>query len=417
MMLPLILLVALPFTQEPDPVQADPELDALSSWLGQDTLDRDSATARFLHDLEFGVTLDLLTAFTEAGNSVDQYNDLRLRSLQLHFASPVAETGWAFATVDYSDGGGRGVSGGSEWVLREGGMWIDQIPGGFWPESLRLEVGKFAADLGAWNTVYANEFPAPSLDAARRTVFGGNLMLTGFALHQGLPFDGGHFRWSVSLAGDVERQDADLPGNGIDRNAKVTPVGRFGIANWAGTARANSQWDLGGGHRLRAGASLFYAPNELLFTALPGGSTARQQTRHSTYGFDAGWRWQPSRSEMAHELSLEVWVDDNQYRDGLGGLKSDDGRAEWAWYEFTWDRSLRFGAMLSRHDLLGLQTVDLDGSYHSGYATWLFSPSNRVSLFLTHTNPSTAVEKYFTVGADWVVDLGARRANVIPRWN
>lgn len=398
--------------QEP----TDAELDALAAWLGQDTLDRNSATARFLHDLEFGVTLDLLSAFTEAGNSVDQYNDLRLRSLQLHFASPVAETGWAFATVDYADGGGRGTGGGSEWVLREGGLWIEQIPGGLWPESMRLEVGKFAADLGAWNTVYANEFPAPSLDGARRTVFGGNVVLTGFALHQGLPFDGGHFRWSVALAGDVERQDVDLPGNGINPSP-AAPIGRFGIANWAGTARATSQWDLGDGHEARAGVSMFYAPNELLFTSGLGGASVRNETRHFTYGLDAGWRWQPARSDMAQELSFEIWVDENQYRNGVSGVTGEDARAEWAWYEFTFSEALRFGAMISRHDVLGLSTVDLDGSYHSAYGTWYFSPSNRVSLFLTHTNPQDFVEKFYTVGAEWVVDLGARRANVLPRWN
>ncbi len=402
-----------PMLQEPE----DPSADPLSAWLGSDILDRDSATARFLHDLEFGVTLDLMTAFTEAAGSVDRYNDLRLRSLQLHFASPVAETGWAFATVDYADGGGRGTGAGSDWVLREGGIWIDQMPLGFWPESMRLEVGKFAADLGAWNTVYANEFPAPSLDGARRTVFGGTLVLTGFAVHQSLPFEDGMFRWSVALAGDVERQDADLPGNGIDRNAAVDPVGRFGIANWAATGRAAAQWDLGGGHSVRGGASLFHAPNELLFTDLPGGGTARQQTRHSTYGVDLGWRWQPARSEQAHEVSVELWVDDNQYRDGLGGLAGDEARAEWAWYEFTYDRSLSFGALVSRHDVLGLSATDVDGHYHAGYATWRFSPANRVSLFLTHTNPADFVEKFYTVGAEWVVDLGAKRANVLPRWN
>ncbi|MGB0952844.1 MAG: hypothetical protein ACPG31_06445 [Planctomycetota bacterium] len=394
-----------------EPGQTDAEADALSAWLNDGAPGWDTPTGRFLRDLELGMSLDLIAEFTEKRDSVEEYNDLRVRSAQLNFASPVAGIGRAFFTLDFSDGGN-----GMDVVVREAGAQIDDILPMVPYGKMSLRVGKYAADLGAWNTVYANEFPAPSLDGTRRALFGGNLVLSGAELHHVVPHDFGTMRWSVGIGMDSESQDVDSFGNGLDTDAAIMPSGRRGPVNWAGTLRATSTFEHGSGMRSRIGVSGFYAPEEALFT-LVGATTERAEVHHTMYGFDGGFLYEVPNSDQVHEVSFEIWVNDSEFRDGTGAYIADESRGEWAMYEFTYNPQWSIGGLFSRNDVLGLDALDLDASYHSGFLTYHFTPQNRVSIFLTHTNPRQIDEKFFTVGAQLTMDLGASRNNAIPRWN
>lgn len=394
-----------------EPGQTDAEADALSAWLNDGAPGWDTPTGRFLRDLELGMSIDLIAEFTEKRDSVEEYNDLRVRSAQLNFASPVAGIGRAFFTLDFSDGGN-----GMDVVVREAGAQIDDILPAVPYGKMSLRVGKYAADLGAWNTVYANEFPAPSLDGTRRALFGGNLVLSGAELHHVIPHDFGTMRWSLGIGTDSESQDVDAFGNGLDMDAAITPSGRRGPVNWAGTLRATSTFEHGSGLRTRIGVSGFYAPEEAMFT-LVGTTTERAEVHHTMYGVDGGFLYEVPNSDQVHEVSFEIWVNDSEFRAGPGSYVADESRGEWALYEFTYDAQWSIGGLFSRNDVLGLDALDLDASYHSGFLTYHFTPQNRVSVFLTHTNPRQIDEKYFTVGAQLTMDLGASRNNAIPRWN
>ena len=402
------VVVDIPVNQEPD--QADIEAEALAAWLAEDGPEWDSPTGQFVRDMSFGLTLDLMAEFTEKEDSIEEYNDMRMRSAQMHFASPVMGTGHAFATLDLSDGGN-----GSDLLLREAGVWVEDFAGDFLPGRLDAQVGKYLADLGAWNTVMAHEFPAPSLDSTRRSFLGGNLVMTGVELHHGMPIQDGWFRWSAGLAGDVESHDADEFANGVSAST-VDPVGRRGFSNWAGTARASLQLNFGSGMSGRAGSSLYYAPEMPIFTEV-GGSVERLDAHNHLRGIDLGFVWAVPDSTQSHELSFELWVNDSQYRASADTLRGDKARGEWLMYQFVYDARWSAGALFSRHDVLGLSLMDIDAAYHSGFLTYSVNENNRVTFFLTHTNPGFSLEKFFTVGGQWTIDLGAKRDNSVSRWN
>ena len=396
-------------TQEPT---FDAEAEALAAWLGDGNSEWNTPTGRFLRELELGMNIDLIAEFTEAAGGIEEYNDLRIRSAQLNFAAPVEGVGRAFVTFDLSDGGN-----GTDIVLREAGALLSNLAGDTVPGQVDLRVGKYLADLGAWNTVFANEFPAPSLDGVRRGFFGGNMVMSGAELHHNIPFSNGSFRWSLGVAGDTESQDVDAFGNGLGVDSDLSPSGRRGAGNWTGTLRAAMQFDLGSGMRARVGASGLFAPKEIVFTNLGGGVTERGEVDHHMVGFDAGLLFEVPDSDMAHELSFEIWLDDNEYRTGVNTYQSEEARGEWMLYQFTYSPQWSAGALVSRNDVLGLSAMDLDASYHSGFMNYSLSEQSIVTMFVTHTNPQQLAEKFFTVGMQLTMDLGASRNNAIPRWN
>jgi len=402
-------IVEVPSNQEPE--VSDVEAEALAAWLAEDGPEWDSPTARFVREMSFGMTLDFFAEFTEKEGSIEEFNDLRVRSAQLNFASPVFGTGHAFATLDLADGGA-----GADFILREAGAWVEDFAGDFIPGRMDLQVGKYFADLGAFNTVMANEFAAPSLDGVRRSFFGGNLAITGVELHHGLHIQDGYLRWSLGFAGDVENQDVDEFGNGIDDSSDIA-VGRRGIDNWAGTARVNLQLNFGSGMSGRLGASAYFTPEQPIFTDLGGGAVERIDADNNIHGIDGGFIWVVPDSTASHEVSFELWINDSQYRDAPDSLVSDDSRGEWAMYEFVYDPNWSAGALFSRHDVLGLQAIDSDASYHSAFVTYSVNDNNRFTLFGTHTNPGYSLEMFFTIGGQWVFDLGAKRDNSISRWH
>jgi hypothetical protein len=134
-------------------------------------------------------------------------------------------------------------------------------------------------------------------------------------------------------------------------------------------------------------------------------------------GLDAGFRWQVPDSTASHELSAELWLSDAEFRAGPGTLEQDDSRGEWLMYEFVYNANWSAGALFSRNDILGLVVRDDDASYHSAFMTYSVNENNQVSLFGTHTNPGFTKEKFFTIGAQWIFNLGAKRDNSIARWH
>jgi hypothetical protein len=353
--------------------------------------------------IDFGLVFDFFAAFSEKSNSANSYNELRVRSAQLHFFAPVDEVASLFATADFADPGDGG-----DFVLREAAARIQHLPLPIWPQNFHLLVGQYFADLGAWNTVLANEFPAPQLDGVRRAYLGGNLAARGIEAHHSLPFRDGNFRWSLGLASEVEGQNVDANEYGVPADPAAPAGGRYGISNATATGRTEMKWFLGADSTLRLGASGLYAPNEVLTTSVPGTGTVRDETTHWLGGFDAGYRWQVSE-EASHEFSFEMWLDDSEYRVGTPStLVEERGRGEWLMYEYVMNRNWSFGGLVSRFEQ-PTALEQADASYDSLWASYRFSPANRFSFFVTHNNPAPGEEKWYSVGGQWVFALGAPR--------
>jgi len=399
----ILLSLALLTGQEPVPQEASlPPERAQEPWW--------EAGEEGAGKIDFGMVFDFFAAFSEKRNSAGAYNELRVRSAQAHVSAEVDETANVFATVDFADPGDGG-----EFVLREAAARIGMLPLPFWPQNFHLLVGQYFADLGAWNTVLANEFPAPQLDGTRRIYLGGNLAARGLEAHHQIPMRNGSFRWSLGLASEVEGQNVDSNEYGVLHETDVPADGRYGVQNGAATARTEMQWRTSAAGSLRLGASGLFAPYEVQYTEVPGVGTVRDETNHWLGGFDAGYRWRGSE-ESSHEISLEVWLDDSEYRVGTpSDLVSERERGEWLMYEYVMNRNWSFGGLASRFDVPTPQE-EADGHYHSLWASYRFSPANRFSLFVTHNNPAPGEEKWYAIGGQWVFALGAPRSSGQMRW-
>lgn len=365
----------------------------------------------WLKGLEFGLLLDFFTAFTEKADSDDAFNEVRVRSARLHARAPVDASTTAFVTMDYGDPGD-----GAEFSLREAALRVERLPLPGWPERFHLLVGQYFADLGPWNTVLPGEFAAPQLDGFRRLYLGGNLAARGVEAHHEILRRDWKLRWSLGLAGELEGQNLDANEFGIPTASAVTPFGRSGFRNWAGNGRVEARWDLSGGRAVRAGASALYAPEEVKYTTVPGFGVMRDEANHYLGGLDVGYR-HPVGPDRFHEFSAEIWVDDDQYRVGTPSTLVDERELGGSLlYTYQHDREWSFGGQYSQFDQPS-PGVDLDGHFHSIWASYRLSAGNRVTFFLTHTNPAQYEQKWFTVGAQWTVELGAKRAESRRTWN
>ncbi len=361
--------------------------------------------------LEFGLLLDFFAAFTEKADSDDSFNEVRIRSARFHMRAPVDENTSLWTTMDFADPGD-----GTEFVLREAAIRVERLPLPFWPERTSLKVGQYYADIGRWNTVLPGEFAAPQLDGFRRLYLGGNLAVRGVELHHFIPLRDLRVRWSLGFAGEMEGHDLDANEFGIPPDTTNTPFGRSGIRNWVATGRAEGIWDLSSEHSVRGGLSMLYVPGQVTYTSVPGFGIMRDETSRMTGGLDLGYRWQPSE-HRAHEVALELWLDDRDYRVGSPSvLVGEEERGETLTYEYTHDRNWSFGGLFSRFDEPTPGT-EVDGHYHSIWSSYRLSSGNRFTLFLTHTNPAPGEQKWYTVGGQWTIEVGARREDSRRTWN
>ncbi|MCH2113162.1 MAG: hypothetical protein MK213_09915 [Planctomycetes bacterium] len=332
--------------------------------------------------MRFGVLMEGVGEFSEA-DEITRLNRLRMRSMELHIDGVVESLGRAYLIADFSDGGNGG-----EFLLREAAAWLDPLT----PE-LQLRVGRYYADVGAWNRTHVSDFPGINLDGVRRAFLGGQLAMTGVELHRSR--DAGGLRWSLGLAGDVESQDPDEPGNGVSRVAD-TP-GRTGMKHWAMTGRIEKKGDW------LWGASLYYTPAELhrsqsgnvveLDTLLLEGDV--RHTRDL-----GGGQWKDS--------SAEIWLRRGSALHGSGVDSQQQAFGFWGQYAEGWNSEWSGGLIASWWQHFGgLQT---EGAFHSGYVECLLGREHRVRMSLSHTNPGAGEQKFFAVGLQWSLGFGE------PRW-
>lgn len=362
--------------------------------------------------LELGLTMDLISEWSSA-DQFDRFNQVRLRSLQFQAAGQLQDVGWAYAVMDFSDGGG-----GSDWVLREGAAWITDLTEGF-----QFRAGKYYADLGAWNRVYAHEFPAPNYDSVRRSFLGGNLALTGVEVHNAFETESSRARWSVGLAGDAEGQDVDLKGNGLDQDSGLTSSGRRGLQNWAAHGRFeySGEWD----ERTiwTVGTSAFLAPDRVQFTridpdGIPGSlddRTRRDELRQFLAGVDFQYRTQSAYGEAWEHFSLEFWYEDAEYLDRNRRVDSDRKLGSWLMYEYGFNESWSVGGLLSWNERPALAFDDAE-AYRSLFATFRIAPDHFLRAFFSHSNPGLGMQKYYAGGLQWVWTLGAARRGRQSLW-
>lgn len=400
----LACLALTPCFQEPAPEEPTAAAVAAAEDPWQDP------SERFL-PIRFGLLLDLFLAFTEKDDSDDAFNELRIRSARLHASAPVDEGTLAFVTLDLGDEGD-----GAEFTLREAALRIDRLALPGWPERFHLLIGQYYVDLGAWNTVLPGEFAAPQLDGFRRIYLGGNLAARGIAAHHLIPSRDLRLRWSLGFASELEGHDPDARDFGAPPPDGPDASGRAGFHNWAVTGRAEAVRFFADDRSARAGASVLYSPAELRTTALPGGAAIRDEERHFLGGLDFGYRRQFG-PERAHQLTLELWLDDDHYRSVAPSvLRSERERGEALLYTYQHDAAWSLGGLWSRFDQPGPEAA-ADGHYHAIWSGHRLSDRNRVAIFLTHTNPGPGAQKWYTVGAQWTIELGARRAESRRDWN
>lgn len=360
-----------------------------------------------LERFEIGILLDLFLAFTEKTDSEGAFNELRVRSARLHAAAAVDEATEARLALDWGDPGDGG-----EFQLLEAAVVADSLPIPGWPDGLRLQAGQYLADLGPWNGLLPGELPAPQLDGFRRMFLGGNLLARGLEAHHSSAFRSGSWRWSLGLASEVEGYDADANEFGIVPAPAITPKGRASVRSWAATGRLEGVWRIDSEQSWSAGASLLHVPEERKYTDVPGAGVVRDMERHTLGGVDFGWerRSGPDRSHLA---TLELWLDDDVYRVAApgapGALVGDRSLGEALTYVYQHDAWWSLGGCFSLFDL-PTPGDPQRGSFHTVWAGYRISRNHRVALFLTHTNPGRSEQKWYTVGAEWTIEVGARRS-------
>ncbi|MGY8759168.1 MAG: hypothetical protein ACKVJZ_07355, partial [Planctomycetota bacterium] len=338
----------------------------------------------------------------------EQFNRLRMRSLVFN-AQQDLDFGVLFGTFaigDYDDF--------DEVVVAQLGIMLTDIGLGL-PGTTDLQIGRYFADVGAFNSYLPADFAAPHLDGVRRSFFGGNLSLLGLELQNNTSLDNGHFHVSVGVASDRQSFDFDnfSPASVTGSNANQ----RFSAENWLATSRASMQFDFNDSHSMRIGATAILSPAEVVFNDTGLAELEREEIEHNNFGGELGFVFNTG-TDRSHELAFEVWADDSQYFDeSSGAYPYSLSRGEWGMYQFNYDATWSLGALASRYDALGLSELDDDDAHH--HSAWLsYSPNfgGDVSLFGTHTNPGQGQEKYFTVGMAFSLDFGRSQARGYSRW-
>lgn len=360
--------------------------------------------------LAFGVTADLIGEFATRRN-FDRYNTIRARSLQMQAAGDLGTAGRAYAVLDVADGGD-----GQDLILREAAAWVDTLPAGF-----AVRAGKFFADLGAWNTVYVNEFAAPNLDTPRLSYFGGQVVSSGLEVHHEFTLGDLQARWSVGVAADIENHDVNLPGNGLEEDLRgLLPPGRRGIRNYAGTARLEVRSPLSDYAYLQFGASAYHSPDAVSFRVVdPDGipnnrddRLQRNELAQLNYGLDFTYVSDPDYNERSEIASVEFWYDNSEFQRSSGRTSSDPALGLWGLYEIRLDRHWAVGAVAS----WAQAPMDLRGdesASQSVFANYFFGAQSRVRVFATRNDNGDGEPKFFVLGAQLLWTFGGPREGQI----
>jgi hypothetical protein len=384
-----------------------PQSSALNEWLESRLGDRQSNVGS-KQSAKFGLQADMFLAITEKADAFEQFNRLRMRSLVFN-AQQDLDFGVLFGTFaigDYDDF--------DEVVVAQLGIMLTDI-GFALPGTTDLQIGRYFADVGAFNSYLPADFAAPHLDGVRRSFFGGNLSLLGLELQNNTSLDNGHFHVSVGVASD--RQSFDFDNFSPDSVTGSNANQRFSAENWLATSRASMQFDFNDSYSMRIGATAILSPAEVVFNDSGLPELEREEIEHNNFGGELGFVFNTG-IDRSHELAFEVWTDDSQYLDDSSGAYLYSlSRGEWGMYQFNYDATWSLGALASRYDALGISDFDDDDAHH--HSIWLsYSPTlgGDVSLFGTHTNPGQGQEKYFTVGMAFNLDFGRSQTRVYSRW-
>ena len=404
--IPLTLCMLLAAQQEEAEEAAPQQSSALSEWLKSRSDDWQSSVSR-QQSAKFGLQADMFMAVTEKADAFDQFNRLRLRSLVLN-AQQNLNFGALFGTLaigDYDDF--------SEVVVAQLGVLLTDISLGL-PGTTDLQIGRYFADVGAFNSYLPADFAAPHLDGVRRSFLGGNMSLLGLELQNNAYLNNGHFHFSLGVAS--ERQSLDF-----DNFATASVTGsnanqRFSAENWLATSRASIQFDLNDSNSMRIGATAIMSPAEVVFNDTGLAEPERTEIEHNNFGGELGFVFNTG-TDRSHELAFEIWADDRQYLDEFGQYPYSLSRGEWGMYQFNYDAKWSLGALASRYDALGFSEFGDDDAHH--HSAWLsYSPDfgGDVTFFGTHTNPGQTIEKYFTVGMSFNLNFGRSQTRGYSRW-
>ena len=384
-----------------------PQSSALSEWLESRSDDWQSNVGS-KQSAKFGLQADMFMAITEKADAFEQFNRLRMRSLVFN-AQQDLDFGVLFGTFaigDYDDF--------DEVVVSQLGIMLTDIGLGL-PGTADLQIGRYFADVGAFNSYLPADFAAPHLDGVRRSFLGGNLSLLGLELQNNAYLNNGHFHFSVGVAS--ERQSLDFDNFDTNSVTGSNSDQRFSAENWLATSRASMQFDFNGSHSMRIGATAILSPAEIVFNDTGLAEPERAEIEHNNFGGELGFVFNTG-TDRSHELAFEIWTDDRQYLDEVSGAYPYSlSRGEWGMYQFNYDATWSLGALASRYDARGLSEFADDDAHH--HSAWLnYSPNfgGDVSLFGTHTNPGQGQEKYFTVGMAFSLDFGRSQTRGYSRW-
>ena len=403
--LTLSMLIATPQQQSGEDVPT--QSSALSEWLESRSGDWQS-NASLQQSAKFGLQADMFMAITEKADAFDQFNRLRLRSLVFN-AQQNLSFGVLFGTFaigDYDDF--------DEVAVSQLGVMLTDIDWFGLPGTTDLQIGRYFADVGAFNSYLPADFAAPHLDGVRRSFLGGNLSLLGLELQNNAYLNNGHFHFSIGVASERQSLDFDnfetasVTGSNVDQ--------RFSAENWLATTRASMQLDLNSSNYMRIGATAISSPAEVVFNDIGLAEPERAEIEHNNFGGELGFVFNTG-DDRSHELAFEVWIDDRQYRDSSGAYPYSLSRGEWGMYQFNYDAKWSLGALASRYDALGFSEFADDAAHH--HSAWVsYSPNfgGDVTFFGTHTNPGQLQEKYFSVGMSFSLNFGRSQQRGYSRW-
>ncbi|MFT7517108.1 MAG: hypothetical protein ACI84O_000898 [Myxococcota bacterium] len=403
-LIPLTLSLFLAAPQQEFSDEAPQQPSALSTWLDSVSGDWQPNTPQ--QSAGFGLQADLFMAFTEKDGSFDEYNRLRLRSLVFN-AQHDLNFGVLFGSLaigDYDDF--------DEIVIPQLGVMLTDIGLGM-DGTTNLRIGRYFADAGAYNAYLPADFAAPGLDGTRRSFLGGNLSVTGLELHNNRYVSSGHLHVSAGIAS--ERQSLDFDNFDISTITGSNDAERFSADNWLATGRVSMQFDLDASSVMRVGATAIISPAEVVFTDVGLAEPERAEIKHNNFAVEFGALFNTSATR-SHEWSMEVWLDDSQYRDTSGAYPSARGRGEWGMYQMRCDEEWSLGALVARHEVLGLLDGEDHAHDHSAWLSYIPGFGSAVTMFGTHTNPGDQLEKYYTFGIEYSINIGRAQTHKLNRW-
>lgn len=393
------------------------------AWPGMGS-SRSSWTDRFdsAFNPAIGLAIDTTVLGGSAADGAAGLNRLALRSSELLVQSRIDPLGWAYLVGTFA---APEIGGEHRFELEEAAVILDQLPA-----NLTLRAGRFAADIGKWNTVHQHDMPFLLENPVRGEYLGGMLLNTGVELHQWTGLGDLPLRWSLGLSSAWAGHGHDGGGHDHAHDAgEADFVGRRSLDNWAWTGRLTAQHDVGQNGYLQWGVGGRFAPAKLdMFMDEVSGESYRFETRQSAFVADLTLRTVDATGQSADTVGLELWrnggelfeAEDGNGDDQLelaeaGILPLEDVWGVWGFWEHAfnphWSAGLHSAWWQHAEAAPGGDWFAANGgeagARYGAFLTWNLSEFNRLRLELLQHAPGDGTIPSNTIALQWTAILGS----------